>query len=85
MSEERDMMNATLDNGKTSQNKFVFGVSLFLVYQATRLRYKYIKFRLIPNQDLASRFGKVNLASGESRDSTKFDTGMSLKQIFTWC
>ena len=35
MSEESDMINTTLDNGK-SLRQIIIGVSLFLAFQATR-------------------------------------------------
>ena len=51
MSEEPDMINTTLDNGR-SLRQFIIGVSVFLAFQAIIKSQKYVKFRLTPNQDL---------------------------------
>ena len=51
VSEEQDMINATLDIGR-SLYQIIVGVSLFFVFQAIRKSLKYAKFRLAPNQDL---------------------------------
>ena len=66
MSEELDMINITLDNGR-SLIQLIIGVSLFLAFQAIRKSLKYVKFRLTTNQDLFQahscvRFGE-SLAS----------------------
>ena len=51
VSEEPDMTNTTLDNGR-SLRQLVIGVSLFLAFKAIRKSLKYVKFRLTTNQDL---------------------------------
>ena len=51
MSEELDMINATLDIGR-SLRQIVIDVSLFLAFQAIRKKLKYAKFRLAPKPDL---------------------------------
>ena len=51
VSEEPDMINTTLDNGR-SLRQLIIGVSLFLAFQAIRKSLKYVKFRLTTNQDL---------------------------------
>ena len=51
MTEKPDIINTTLDNGR-SLRQLIIGVSLFLALQAIRKSKKYVKFRLIPNQDL---------------------------------
>ena len=51
VSEEPDMINATLDNGR-SLRQIMFGVSLFLVFQAIRKILKFVKFRSAPKRDL---------------------------------
>ena len=66
MSEEPDMINTTLDNGK-SLKQLIIGVSFFLAFQAIRKSLKYIKLRLTTNQALfqarsSVRFGE-SLAS----------------------
>ena len=63
MSEEPDMINTTLDNGR-SLRQLIIGVSLFLAFQAIRKSYKYVKFRLTTNQDLFQARSRVK--SGES-------------------
>ena len=62
VSEEPDMMNTTLDNGK-SLRQLIIGVSLFLAFQDNRESLKYVKFRLTTNQDLfqarsSAKFGE---------------------------
>ena len=49
VSEEPDMINTTLDNGR-SLRQLIVRVSFFLAFQA--IRKKYVKFRLTTNQDL---------------------------------
>ena len=66
MNEEPDIINITLDNGR-SLRQLIIGVSFFLAFQAIRKSLKYVKFRLTTNQDLFQarsrvRFG-VSLAS----------------------
>ena len=51
VSEESDMINITLDNGKSSR-QLIIGVSFFLAFQAIRKSLKYVKFRSTTNQDL---------------------------------
>ena len=51
VSEEPDMINTTLDNGR-SLRQLIVGVSLFLAFQTIRKSQKYDKFILTPNQDL---------------------------------
>ena len=51
MSEEPDMINTTLNNGR-SLRQLIIGVSLLLSLQAIRKSLKYVKFRLTTNQDL---------------------------------
>ena len=46
MSEEPDMINTTLDNGRSLRQQFTIGVSVFLAFQAIRKSLKYVKFRL---------------------------------------
>ena len=50
MSEEPDMINTTLDNGR-SLRQLIIGVSLFLKFQAIGKSEKYVKFKLTTNQD----------------------------------
>ena len=52
LSEELDAINAALDNGKNGLKKVLFSVSFFHVFQTIRETLKYVKFKLIPNQDL---------------------------------
>ena len=66
VSEEPDMINTTLDNGR-SLRQLIIGVSFFFTFQAIRKSLKYVKFRLTTNQDLLQahssvKFGK-SLAS----------------------
>ena len=63
MSEEPDMINTTLDNGR-SLRQLIIGVSLFLAFQAIRKSLKYVKFRLTTNQDLLQARSSVKF--GES-------------------
>ena len=51
MSEEPDMINTTLDNGR-SLRQLIIGVSFFLAFQVIKKSLKYVKFRLTTNQDL---------------------------------
>ena len=51
VSEEPDMINTTLDNGR-SLRQLIIGASLFLAFQAIKKSLKYVKFRLTTNQDL---------------------------------
>ena len=51
VSEEPDMINTTLDNGR-SLRQVIIGVSMFLAFQAIRKSKKYVKFRLTTDQDL---------------------------------
>ena len=67
VSEDLDIKNATLDNGR-SLNNFVFSVGLFLLFPPIRQSQKYIKFKLKQNQDcfmLIPLSKIVNLASVE--------------------
>ena len=68
MSEEPDMINTTLDNGR-SLRQLIIGVSFFLAFQAIRKSLKFVKFRLTTNQDLF-----------QARSSVKF--GESLASVF---
>ena len=66
MIEESDMINITLDNGR-SLRQLIIGVRFFLAFQAIRKSLRYVKFRLTTNQDLfqarsSVKFGK-SLAS----------------------
>ena len=63
MSKEPEMINTTLDNGK-SLKQLIVGVSLFLAFQAIKESQKYIKFRLTTNQDLFQACSSVKF--GES-------------------
>ena len=51
MSEEPDMINATLDKGRTLR-QLITGVSFFLAFQTIRKILKYVKFRSTTNQNL---------------------------------
>ena len=51
VSEEPDMINTTLDNGR-SLRQLIIGVSFFLAFQAIGKSSKCVKFRLTTNQDL---------------------------------
>ena len=51
VSEEPDMINTTLDNGR-SLRQLIIGVSFFLAFQAIKKSLEYVKFRLTTNQDL---------------------------------
>ena len=68
VSEEPDMINTTLDNGR-SLRQLIIGVSLFLAFQAIRKSLKYVKFRLTTNEDLF-----------QARSSVKFSE--SLASVF---
>ena len=64
------MINTTLDNGR-SLRQLIIGVSLLVAFQATRKSYKYVKFRLTPNQDLLhARSGITDGDSGICRINT---------------
>ena len=63
MSEEPDMINTTLDNGR-SLRQLIIGVSFFFAFQAIRKSLKYVKFRLTTNQDLLQARSSVRF--GES-------------------
>ena len=63
MSEEPDMVNTTLDNGR-SLRQLIIGVSLLLAFQPIRKSLKYVKFRLTANQDLLQARSSVKF--GES-------------------
>ena len=63
MSEEPDIINTTLDNGR-SLRQLIIGVSLFSAFQAIRKSLKYVKFRLTANQDLFQARSSVKV--GES-------------------
>ena len=61
MSEEPDMINTTLDNGR-SLRQLIIGVSLFLAFQAIKKSLKYVKSTT--NQDLLQARSSVRF--GES-------------------
>ena len=63
MSKEPDMINTTLDNGR-SLRQLIFGVSLFLAFRAIRKSLKYVKFRLTTNQDLF--YARSSVRDGDS-------------------
>ena len=63
VSEELDMINTTLDNGR-SLRQLIIGVSLFFAFQAIRKSLKYVKFRSTTNQDLFQARSRVKF--GES-------------------
>ena len=63
VSEEPDMINTTLDNGR-SLRQLIINVSFFLAFQAIRKSLKYVKFRLTTNQDLFQARSSVKF--GES-------------------
>ena len=63
VSEEPDMINTTLDNGR----QFIIGVSFFLAFQDIIKSLKYAKFRLTTNQDLFQARSSVKF--GESPGS----------------
>ena len=80
VSEEPDMINTTLDNGR-SLRQLIIGVSLFLAFQAIRKNKIFDIFILTPNQDLLhARSGIRDGASGicrikwrtDARDSPNF-------------
>ena len=58
VNEEPDMINITLDNGR-SLRQLIIGVSLFLAFQAIRKSLKYVKFRLTTNQELFQAHSSV--------------------------
>ena len=62
VSEEPDMINTTLDNGR-SLGQLIIGVSFFLAFQAIRKSLKYVKFRLTTNQDLFKARSSVNFVN----------------------
>ena len=66
VSEESDMINITLDNGR-SLKQLIIGVSFFLAFQAIKKSLKYVKFRLTTNQDLFQ--ARSSVKSGESLTS----------------
>ena len=87
MSEEPDMTNTTLPNGR-SLRQLIIGVSLFLAFQAIRKSLKYVRFRLTTNQDLLQarssvKFGESLASVHQLTDAiiTIPDTGTSMKQI----
>ena len=63
VSEESDMINITLDNGR-SLRQLIIGVTFFLAFQAIRKSLKYVKFSLTTNQDLFQARSSVKF--GES-------------------
>ena len=63
MSQEPDMINTTLDNGR-SLRQLIVGVSFFLAFQAIRKSLKCVKFRFTTNQDLFQARSSVKF--GES-------------------
>ena len=63
VSEEPDMINTTLDNGR-SLRQLIVSVSFFLAFQTVRKSLKYVKFRLATNQDLFQACSNVKF--GES-------------------
>ena len=63
VSEEPDMINTTLDNGR-SFRQLIIGVSFFLAFQVIRKSLKYVKFRLTTNQDFFQACSSVKF--GES-------------------
>ena len=66
VSEEPDMINTTLDNGR-SLRQLITGISLFLAFQAIRKSLKYVKFGSTTNQDLFQARSSVKF--GESLES----------------
>ena len=75
-----------------AQNNFLFSVSLFHGFPTIRQSQQYIKFKPMQNQDLF--YARFSVKDDESRicwikvnnwckTFTMFDTGKSLKQIFT--
>ena len=66
MSEGQDMINSTLDNGR-SLRQLIIDVSFFLAFQDIRKSLKYVKFRLTTNQDLFQARSSVKF--GESLGS----------------
>ena len=69
MSEEPDIINTTLDNGR-SLRQLIIGISLILAFQAFRKSSKYVKFRLTLNKDLLqARSGIMDGDSGICRIS----------------
>ena len=65
VNEEPDMINTTLDNGR-SLRQLIIGVSFFFAFQAIRKSLKYVKFRLTTNQDLLQARFSFKLLFGES-------------------
>ena len=63
VSNEPDMINTTLDNGK-SLRQLIISVSLLLAFQAIRKSLQYAKFRSTTNQDLFKACSSVKF--GES-------------------
>ena len=61
VSEEPDMINTTLDNGR-SLRQLIISVSFFLAFQAIRKSIKYVKFRLKTNQDLFQAHSSVKFS-----------------------
>ena len=71
MSDEPDMINTTLDNGR-SLRQLIIGVSLLLAFQTVKKNLKYVKFRLTTNQDLLQVCSSVKF--GESLASNRCHT-----------
>ena len=69
VSEESDMINITLDNGR-SLRQLIIGVSFFLAFQAIRKSLKYVKFRLTTNPDLFQ--ARYSVKFGESLASVLY-------------
>ena len=63
VTEESDMINATLDNGR-GLKKNLFGVSFFLRFKLLENNLKYVKFKLLSYQDLFHT--RSNIKDGES-------------------
>ena len=90
MTEESDMINSTLDMGRRLI-QLIIGVSFFFAFQAIWKSLKYVRFRLITNQDLFQAHSSVkfveSLASLNLTDAiiTTPDTGTSMKQILICC
>ena len=63
VSEESDMINITLDNGR-SLRQLIICVSFFIAFEAIRKSLNYVKFRLTTNQDLFQACSSVKF--GES-------------------
>ena len=61
MSEELDMINTTLDDGR-SFRQLIIGVRSFLAFQAIRKSLKYVKLRLTTYQDLLQAHSSVKFS-----------------------